>query len=428
MNTEYELLSRVRGLEGKFITEQDCLVFLRQAAEILGGKPLTMMGPNPIFRWLLDKDRVLEISVRKPAIDRSITIRVRSFNHWPVIARHEYRSLELAEEYSYQPPYRWIKELANVPDSWEFYPATPVIRNWKDFDFSLGYILQHLPTDIALTPPEWLEKLKVFDPKNELEIFFQWAWNLSDESDWRGLTCSASRDGMSLVAAREGRPEVFVIPRRNLENGDVDMTKVIAAFAGDQAPVDGMKFFNAYGFVPGTYPVTLREGAVQNITPAYDYPKNVMPVDELSAFLYAQAQDPSQPERKPVRKLEKLHFPVTPEQAAAYLQEFLETKDFRHGESGDGWDAEITRNNRFQLRITGSESSEGVSYHPAEYLEEILKYLEVTPGQRVLNVAESDGEIAVILELELGAVSLSHWLDTIEILVDDLDTLYDLKT
>lgn len=433
MGVEAELFDRVRALQGKTLTVEDTWQFLRQAAELLGGPPLKAVGPRVRFRWLVG-ERVIQIGVRQAFRSSSFEITVEAFCYENFIS-NEFSDREWAYQFEGDAPYWWEKEIGDVPSHHQFYPGAPVVRDWEQFDQSIGEILQYLPTDIAVAPPEWWEGLKVFNPENEpLDIVFQYVWNMAEgKSPCLGVVFSASRHGIRIGAARNCRPFDVTIPRRLLESGEVQMTRVVAGFAGPDTTVDEMRFFCASGF-DGAYPVTLREGHGPSGAPH----KNPLPIDDLVELIAQSEQEQRTPDassKSRVPKSKKTHrYALAPEQAADYLLAYLRDGEFEQGTQGAGWTVRSDRRRGVEFEVLAESLDDAAPTTSAptagemtssEYIERLLARLEPESNRAegVFHVG-SDSSVSALLKFDKQGLSVSSWFDgDIRISIDEFDYL-----
>lgn len=310
MNVVAELLEKVRTLESTYLTEEDCQQFLRDVEKLLVSPPVRMIGPGCAFRWLVGS-KMVEIWVRKRGVGCAIQIDARVFAYLEA-ARHENAMLDRASQYG-GAPYWWRKDITelelSIPSEWQWAPPNYVVNDWCEFEISVGATLQELPTNIAVTPPEWLKPLKLLGSSVPRDVVFQYVWNMPEDSLWRRVVFSASARGITVTGCGVTGEVLYLdIPRRYLENKEVDITRVVAGIAGGQAAVDELQFFRAYGF-DGLYPITPRHVSGK----ARAIPSKVTSVRELAAFL---AEREANPDLMPVRKKpatqKELNFSVAP--------------------------------------------------------------------------------------------------------------------
>ena len=125
-------------------------------------------------------------------------------------------------------------------------------------------MLQHLPTDIALTPPKW-------------RVGLAYLWNIgAAPSGFGGVSVSGERDGLGIDAGAVGMN--LLIPRTHLDAGLVNVTDVIAGMAPNHL-LSEVEHFDIEGF--DSCPVT----------PGYDdsqatgVPRPGITLDELRAII-----------------------------------------------------------------------------------------------------------------------------------------------
>ncbi len=139
-----------------------------------------------------------------------------------------------------------------------------MVTTWDIFTVTIGRMLQHLPTDIALTPPKW-------------RVGLAYLWNIgATPSGFGGVCVSGERDGLGIDAGAVGMD--LLIPRTHLDAGLVNVTDVIAGMAPNHL-LSEVEHFDVEGF--DSCPVT----------PGYDdsqatrVPRPGITLDELRAII-----------------------------------------------------------------------------------------------------------------------------------------------
>lgn len=260
MVPELVLADRVLALHDRPLTEKDIHAFLLDTAKFLGEKPIEMYGPEIRFRWLIG-DRIIEMRVGMQGGRHTLT--VRSFDRKLIMDTYEYSSLKQWMPDLRPPLYLWSALLSPAPNAW-WWPGFPVVTTWDFFEITIGRMLQHLPTDIALTPPKW-------------RVGLAYLWNIgTTPSGFGGVCVSGERDGLGIDAGAVGMN--LLIPRMHLDAGLVNVTDVIAGMAPGHL-LSGVEHFDVEGF--DSCPVT----------PGYDdsqatgVPRPGITLDELRAII-----------------------------------------------------------------------------------------------------------------------------------------------
>ena len=260
MVPELVLADRVLAVHDQLLTEKDIHAFLLDTAKFLGGKPIEMYGPGIRFRWLIG-DRIIEI--RTGTRDGRRTLTVRSFDRKLIMDTYEYSSLNQWLPDLCPPLHLWSALLGPAPNGW-WWPGFPVVTTWDIFTVTIGRMLQHLPTDIALTPPKW-------------RVGLAYLWNIgATPSGFGGVCVSGEQDGLVIDAGAVGMN--LLIPRMHLDAGLVNVTDVIAGMAPGHL-LSGVEHFDVEGF--DSCP----------ITPGYDdsqatgVPRPGITLDELRAII-----------------------------------------------------------------------------------------------------------------------------------------------
>ena len=261
MVPELVLVDRVLALHDRLLTEKDIHAFLLDTAKFLGGKPIEMYGPGIRFRWLIG-DRIIEMRVGMRGGQHLFT--VRSFDRKLIMDTYEYSSLNQWLPDLCPPLYLWSALLGPAPKNGWWWPGFPVVTTWDIFAVTIGRMLQHLPTDIALTPPKW-------------RVGLAYVWNIgAAPSGFGGVCVSGERDGLGIDAGAVGMN--LLIPRTHLDAGLVNVTDVIAGMAPGHL-LSGVEHFDVEGF--DSCPVT----------PGYDGPQATgvprpgITLDELRAII-----------------------------------------------------------------------------------------------------------------------------------------------
>ena len=230
MVPELVLADRVLALHDRLLTEKDIHAFLLDTAKFLGEKPIEMYGPGIRFRWLIG-DRIIEIRTGMQGGRHTLT--VRSFDRKLIMDTYEYSSLNQWLPDLCPPLYLWSALLGPAPKNGWWWPGFPVVTTWDIFAVTIGRMLQHLPTDIALTPPKW-------------RVGLAYLWNIGAiPSGFGGVCVSGERDGLGIDAGAVGMN--LLIPRTHLDAGLVNVTDVIAGMTPGHL-LSGVEHFDVEGF------------------------------------------------------------------------------------------------------------------------------------------------------------------------------------
>lgn len=246
MDHEAELARRAQALSGSELSRADVIGFLLDAADLLGGPPLQMLGPGIRFRWYRGP-RVIEIAPAR----RPYSVRVSSFDRHEVVDTMEYLAFEYWEPGLMDTPYLWSALLAEAPNGW-WSPGRPEVRSWSQFEATVGRLLDQLPGDLALTPQPWIERLPAVGPRDEWSNL-AYLWNVDSPSFTGGVSLTATPEGVEVYSALPDRDLRILVPREMLDAGEVSMTDVVAGLTGG-AGMTALRFFDteAFDFAPET--------------------------------------------------------------------------------------------------------------------------------------------------------------------------------
>jgi len=231
VNPEVEVADRVAALMGTTLTEADVHRFLLDAADILGAESFAAYGPDLRLRWRVG-ERVVEIEPDYGSLTGELSLRVDSFNPAYPIENDEYRSFERVDAADY--PYLWTVELGRTGFN-DWGPGTDYAVTWDMFDQTIAVILQALPDNLALIPPQWRRPLTL-------------RWDMG-ASGLGLVSFTGTVEGITVTVESSG--EKVLIPRALL-GSQVKMGDVVAGLAGGR-PLADIRFAGSEGFGDARY-------------------------------------------------------------------------------------------------------------------------------------------------------------------------------
>ena len=379
MVPELVLADRVLALHDRPLTEKDIHAFLLDTAKFLGEKPIEMYGPGIRFRWLIG-DRIIEMRVGMQGGRHTLT--VRSFDRKLIMDTYEYSSLKQWMPDLRPPLYLWSALLSPAPNAW-WWPGFPVITTWDFFEITIGRMLQHLPTDIALTPPKW-------------RVGLAYLWNIgSIPSGFGGVFLSGERDGLGIDAGAVGMN--LLIPRMHLDAGLVNVTDVIAGMAPGHL-LSGVEHFDVEGF--DSCPVT----------PGYDGPQATgvprpgITLDELRAIIATEVP-PATP--SPVPPLGTI-----PPQVVLTIPQAIDAI------------VNAVTHERFETIQVSKAPQVGVdSLQVIDYARQLCDALTNRFGFPIGLAAGSDRHFMRIFQIGGVGVQVTNACDKVAVVVNQLDTI-----
>ena len=379
MVPELVLADRVLAVHDQLLTEKDIHAFLLDTAKFLGGKPIEMYGPGIRFRWLIG-DRIIEIRTGMQGGRHTLT--VRSFDRKLIMDTYEYSSLKQWMPDLRPPLYLWSALLSPAPNAW-WWPGFPVITTWDLFEITIGRMLQHLPTDIALTPPKW-------------RVGLAYLWNIgATPSGFGGVSVSGERDGLVIDAGAIGMN--LLIPRMHLDAGLVNVTDVIAGMAPGHL-LSGVEHFDVEGF--DSCP----------ITPGYDdsqatgVPRPGITLDELRAIIATEVP-PATP--SPVPPLGTI-----PPQIVLTIPQAIDAI------------VNAVTHKRFETIQVSKSPQVGVdSLQVIDYARQLCDALTDRFGFPIGLAASSDCHFMRIFQIGGVGVQVTNARDEVTVVVNQLDTI-----
>ena len=225
-----ELSDRVAALAGRDLALSEVHQFILDAAELLAPAVPVVTGNGVWVRWGLGERTV----VVSPHRFRSmLTLAVHFFNS-EYTETHDYHAFKwgMADDM----PFRWSMVLGehttSVFDWWR--QCGLVGYNWDYFDRQFDSVLDSLPEDLELMPPQWRR-----------EVVYRWDMSVSGLGV---VTLRATHEGIEISSAATGESVMF--PQGRTQG----MGAVLAGLAGG-APLKKVPMLESSGFDAG--PITL---------------------------------------------------------------------------------------------------------------------------------------------------------------------------
>lgn len=225
-----ELSDRVAALAGRDLALSEVHQFILDAAELLAPAVPVVTGNGVWVRWGLGECTV----VVSPHRFRSmLTLAVHFFNS-EYTETHDYHAFKwgMADDM----PFRWSMVLGerttSVFDWWR--QCGLVGYNWDYFDRQFDAVLDSLPEDLELMPPQWRR-----------EVVYRWDMSVSGLGV---VTLRATHEGIEISSAATGESVMF--PQGRTQG----MGAVLAGLAGG-APLKKVPMLESSGFDAG--PITL---------------------------------------------------------------------------------------------------------------------------------------------------------------------------
>ena len=225
-----ELSDRVAALAGRDLALSEVHQFILDAAELLAPAVPVVTGNGVWVRWGLGERTV----VVSPHRFRSmLTLAVHFFNS-EYTETHDYHAFKwgMADDM----PFRWSMVLGerttSVFDWWR--QCGLVGYNWDYFDRQFDSVLDSLPEDLELMPPQWRR-----------EVVYRWDMSVSGLG---AVTLRATHEGIEISSAATGESVMF--PQGRTQG----MGAVLAGLAGG-APLKKVPMLESSGFDAG--PITL---------------------------------------------------------------------------------------------------------------------------------------------------------------------------
>ena len=226
VNPEAQVADRVTSLLGTTLTEEGVHRFLLDAADILGTESFAAYGPELFFRWACG-DRYVEVVPDPSSSDEGHSLYVMSFDRERAIDIAEYNWFDCSDiDDRY---YAWTAELGSSGFN-DWWPGTDYAVTWEMFDQTIAFILQALPDNLALIPPQWRRPLTL-------------RWDMG-ASGLGLVSFTGTVEGIMVTVESSG--EKVLIPRALL-GSQVKMGDVVAGLAGGR-PLADIRFAGSEGF------------------------------------------------------------------------------------------------------------------------------------------------------------------------------------
>ena len=225
-----ELSDRVAALAGRDLALSEVHQFILDAAELLAPAVPVVTGNGVWVRWGLGERTVVVAPYRFRSM---LTLAVHFFNS-EYTETHDYHAFKwgMADDM----PFRWSMVLGerttSVFDWWR--QCGLVGYNWDYFDRQFDPVLNTLPQDLELMPPQWRR-----------EVVYRWDMSVSGLG---AVTLRATHEGIDISSAATGECVVFPPGRTQ------GMGAVLAGLAGG-APLKKVPMLESSGFDAG--PITL---------------------------------------------------------------------------------------------------------------------------------------------------------------------------
>jgi hypothetical protein len=225
-----ELSDRVAALAGRDLALSEVHQFILDAAELLAPAVPVVTGNGVWVRWGLGERTVVVAPHRFRSM---LTLAVHFFNS-EYTETHDYHAFKwgMADDM----PFRWSMVLGerttSVFDWWR--QCGLVGYNWDYFDRQFDSVLDSLPEDLELMPPQWRR-----------EVVYRWDMSVSGLGV---VTLRATHEGIEISSAATGESVMF--PQGRTQG----MGAVLAGLAGG-APLKKVPMLESSGFDAG--PITL---------------------------------------------------------------------------------------------------------------------------------------------------------------------------
>ena len=225
-----ELSDRVAALAGRDLALSEVRQFILDAAELLAPAVPVVTGNGVWVRWKLGERTVVVAPHRFRSM---LTLTVHFFNS-EYTETHDYHAFKWGM--SDDMPFRWSMVLGerttSVFDWWR--QCGLVGYNWDYFDRQFDAVLDSLPEDLELMPPQWRR-----------EVVYRWDMSVSGLG---AVTLRATHKGIEISSAATG--ESIMFPQGRTQG----MGAVLAGLAGG-APLKKVPMLESSGFDAG--PITL---------------------------------------------------------------------------------------------------------------------------------------------------------------------------
>lgn len=226
-----ELSDRVAALAGRDLALSEVRQFILDAAELLAPAVPVVTGNGVWVRWKLGERTVVVAPHRFRSM---LTLTVHFFNS-EYTETHDYHAFKWGM--SDDMPFRWSMVLGerttSVFDWWR--QCGLVGYNWDYFDRQFDAVLDSLPEDLELMPPQWRR-----------EVVYRWDMSVSGLG---AVTLRATHKGIEISSAATG--ESIMFPQGRTQG----MGAVLAGLAGG-APLKKCRCLRAVDSTPVRSPST----------------------------------------------------------------------------------------------------------------------------------------------------------------------------
>ena len=443
VNPEAQVADRVAALMGTTLTEADVHRFLLDAADILGTESFAVYGTELFFRWACG-DRYVEITPDPSSSDEGCSLRVISFDRERAIDIAEYRYFDSrSTDDDEWPPYVWTVELGSSGFN-DWGPGTDYAVTWEMFDQTIAFILQALPDNLALMPPQWRRPLTL-------------RWDMG-ASGLGLVSFTGTVEGIMVTVESSG--EKVLIPRALL-GSQVKMGDVVAGLAGGR-PLADIRFAGSEGFGDAHYqalyvatPSGNESGWAKDVVEFLiqeheeGRPRAAMTMEDLRQLAAAPAAAPSdatvdEPEQSqwrwttvPMRiglSIPAVLHVVEQVIAGAAMEDVLTRLG---GQPGLRWDEPVLRGDgwfaspsggKWEIKVvTDPKEDEGNlcfdKRHVADYAWRIAQALEQRYGPPYGMITDNDGFLKRLFQVGDHGVEVEGGFDTVTVEIGSFETL-----
>ena len=438
-NLEAQVADRVTALVGTTLTEADVHRFLLEAADTLGTESFAAYGPELFFRWACG-DRYVEVVPNPSSSDEGCSLYVMSFDRERAIDIAEYKWFDNDFDDWY---YVWAAELGRTGFN-DWGPGTHYAVTWEMFDQTIAFILQALPDNLALMPPQWRRPLTL-------------RWDMG-ASGLGLVSFTGTVEGITVTVESSG--EKVLIPRALLES-QVKMGDVVAGLAGGR-PLADIRFAGSEGFGDAHYqelyvatPSGNESGwdkdVVESLIQEHEEGRSraAMTMEDLRQLAAAPAAAPSdatvdEPEQSqwrwttvPMRiglSIPAVLHVVEQVIAGASMEDVLTRLG---GQSGLRWDEPVLRGDgwfaspsggKWEIKVvTDPKEDEGNlcfdKRHVADYAWRIAQALEQRYGPPYGMITDNDGFLKRLFQVGDHGVEVEGGFDTVTVEIGSFETL-----
>ena len=439
-NPEAQVADRVASLLGTTLTEEGVHRFLLDAADILGTESFAAYGPELFFRWACG-DRYVEVVPNPSSSDEDHSLYVMSFDRERAIDIAEYKWFDYSDiDDRY---YVWTAELGRTGFN-DWGPGTHYAVTWEMFDQTIAFILQALPDNLALMPPQWRRPLTL-------------RWDMG-ASGLGLVSFTGTVEGITVTVESSG--EKVLIPRALL-GSQVKMGDVVAGLAGGR-PLADIRFAGSEGFGDAHHqalyvatPSGNESGWAKNIVESLiqeheeGRPRAAMTMEDLRQLAAAPAAAPSdatvdepeqsQPRQTTVPMRIGLSIPAVlhvVEQviAGAAMKDVLTRLG---GQPGLRWDEPVLRGDgwfaspsggKWEIKVvTDPKEDEGNlcfdKRHVADYAWRIAQALEQRYGPPYGMITDNDGFLKRLFQVGDHGVEVKGGFNTVTVEIGSFETL-----